>query len=250
MIRFEDETMKIRALTCVTFFLIMFFPTAMISSSLAAKVSIIKGTEIKALVKNYIETNMPWQQGRMRVEFLSRTADLHVQGEKISCKVRSRHDEPYIGDSNFTVGIYDDGTLLREESIHVRMEVALDVVVSTRYLPRDMEIDSDSVKLVRKWFNQMPIHTLTQIEDVVGKHLYSDVRQNTEIKRNMLKAVKTMKRGKMVKMILESGPMTIVTFGLSEEDGSRGDFIRVRNTSSNKTVFVKVVDDSSVRIEF
>jgi len=242
--------MKIRALTSMVLFFIMVFLTVVVSSSLAAHGTIIKVTEIKALVKNHIETNMPWQQGGMRVEFLSRTAEMRVQGEKISFKVRSRQDEPYIGDSAFTVGIYDDGTLLREETVHVRMEVAMDVVVSTRYLPRDTEIDSDSVKLVRKWFNQMPVHVMTQIEDVVGKHLYSDVRQNTEIKRNMLKAVKTIKRGKMVKIVLESGPMTIVTFGLCEEDGSRGDFIRVRNTSSNKTVFAKVVDDSSVRIEF
>ena len=242
--------MKIHTLTCLIIASIIFFLGAAVSSSSAAHVTIIKVKEIKALVKNHIETNMPWQQGSMRIEFMGRISDLHIQGEKISCKVRSRQDEPYIGDSNFTFGIYDDGTLLREESIHVRMEVAMDVVVSTRFLPRDSEIDSDSIRLVRKWFNQMPVHVMTQIEDVVGKYLYSDVRQNTEIKRNMLKSVKTIKRGKMVKIVLESGPMTIMTFGLCEEDGNRGDFIRVRNTSSNKTVFAKVVDDSSVRIEF
>jgi flagella basal body P-ring formation protein FlgA len=76
------------------------------------------------------------------------------------------------------------------------------------------------------------------------------MRQNIEIKRNMLKSVKTIKRGKMVKMLLESGPMMIVTFGLSEEDGSRGDFIRVKNISSNRIVQAKVIDDSSVRVDF
>jgi len=242
--------MKIRTLTCLILSTIMFFLSVAVSSSFAAHVTIIKVTEIKALVKDHIETNMPWQQGCIRIEFLGRISDLRIQGEKISSKVRSRQDEPYIGDSNFTLGIYDDGTLLREESMHVRMEVAMDVVVSTKFLPRDSEIDSDSVKLVRKWFNQMSAHTVTQIEDVVGKHLYSDVRQNTEIKRNMLKSIKTIKRGKMVKIVLESGPMTIMTFGLCEEDGNRGDFIKVRNTSSNKTFYARIVDDSSVRIEF
>jgi flagella basal body P-ring formation protein FlgA len=66
----------------------------------------------------------------------------------------------------------------------------------------------------------------------------------------MLKTVKTIKRGKMVKIVLENGPMMIVTFGLSEEDGSRGDFIKVRNISSNKIVYAKVIDDSSVRVDF
>ena len=181
---------------------------------------------------------------------MARIPDLHVQGEKISCKVRSGQDEAYIGDSIFTVGVYDDGTLLREERVHVRMEVAMDVVMSTKYLMRDKGIDSDSVKLVRKWFNQLPVYVVTQIEDVVGKQPYNDIRQNMEIKRNMLKDVKTMKRGKMVKMVLESGPMMIVTFGICEEDGSRGDYIKIRNTSSNKMVYARVMDDSSVRVEF
>jgi len=241
--------MKIRALTSMILFFIVFFLTGVVSSSFAAQDKIIKGMEIKALVKDYIETNMPWQSG-MRIDFLARISDLHVQGEKISCKVRSGQDEAYIGDSIFTVGVYDDGTLLREERVHVRMEVAMDVVMSTKYLMRDKGIDSDSVKLVRKWFNQLPVYVVTQIEDVVGKQPYNDIRQNMEIKRNMLKDVKTMKRGKMVKMVLESGPMMIVTFGICEEDGSRGDYIKIRNTSSNKMVYARVTDDSSVRVEF
>jgi flagella basal body P-ring formation protein FlgA len=242
--------MKIRALTSTVLFFIMFFLTCVVSSSLAAQDRIIKGIEIRALVKDYIETNMPWQQYGMRIYFLNRISDLHVQGEKINCRVTSGHDETYIGDSIFTVGVYDDATLLREERVHVRMEVEMDVVMSTKYLMRDKEIDSDSVKLVRKWFNQMPVYVVTQIEDVVGKQPYSDIRQNMEIKRNMLKAVKTMKRGKMVKMVLEKGPMTIVTFGICEEDGSRGDYVKIRNTSSNKMVYARIMDDSSVRVEF
>ena len=223
---------------------------AVVSTSLAVQDRIIKGTEIKTLVKDYVETNMPWQKDLIRVDFLGRISDLHVQGVKISCKVRSGRDEAYIGDSIFTVGIYDDGTLLREERVHVRMEVAMDVVVSTKFLPRDTVINTDDVKLVRKWFNQSPQNILTHIEDVIDKQPYSDIRQNMEIKRNMLRSAKTIKRGKMVKIVLENGPLTIMTVGLSEEDGSRGDFIKVKNISSNKIVHAKVIDDSSVRIDY
>ena len=242
--------MKVRKLTGVILTLLIFSLAIIVPSAYAGPVVSIKGKELRALVKKYIETNMPWKQENMRIEFLGRMADLSVQGEKISCQVKSRQDEAYIGDSSFTVGIYDDGALIRDESVRVRMEVAMEVVMSARFLPRDVEISADDVKLVKKWFSQSPTNTLTEIEDVIGKHPYSDMRQNIEIKRNMLKSVKTIKRGKMVKMLLESGPMIIVTFGLSEEDGSRGDFIRVKNISSNKIVQAKVIDDSSVRVDF
>ena len=53
--------MKIRTLTSMILFFIVFFLTGVVSSPFAAQDKIIKGMEIKALVKDYIETNMPWQ---------------------------------------------------------------------------------------------------------------------------------------------------------------------------------------------
>lgn len=242
--------MKIRTLIIISISLTMIFLTAVASSSLAANSTVVKEHRFKKIVKEYIEANTSWPRENMRIEFLGRISDISVQGEKITFAVRNHQDESFIGDSTFTVAVYDEGTQLREIPVRVRMEVAFDVVITTKYLQRDSEIGYSDVKLVRKWFSQMPAHAVIQIEDAVGKQVYSDVKQNTEIKRNMLKSVKTIRRGKMVKIVLESGPMTIMTFGLCEEDGSRGDFIKVRNTSSNKTVYARVVDASSVRIDF
>jgi len=241
---------KIRTLIIISISLTMIFLTAAASSPLAANSTVVKENRFKKIVKEYIEANISWPRENMRIEFLGRISEISVQGEKIILEVRNHQDESFIGDSTFIVAIYDDGTLIREIPVRVRMEAAIGVVISTKYLQRDSEIGYGDVKLVRKWFSRMPAHVVTQIEDAVGKQLYSDVKQNTEIKRNMLKSVKTIRRGKMVKIVLENGPMTIMTFGLCEEDGSRGDFIKVRNTSSNKTVYARVVDDSSVRIEF
>jgi len=230
--------------------LMVLFITSGTSPLWAAHVEYLKESKIKTIVKKYIEANMPWQQGNMRVDFLGRIHDVSIQGEKVSYEVKSIREESYIGDSTFTVVVSDEGTLMREIPVRVRMEVAIDVVVSAKYLHRDSEIGHGDIKLVRKWFTQMPVHVVTNIDDAAGKRLYSDVMQNSEIKRNMLKSIKTIKRGKIVKVVLESGPMTIMTFGLCEEDGSRGDFIRVRNTSSNKTIYARIVDDSSVMIEY
>lgn len=221
-----------------------------VSPVFSAHVASLEGSGIKTMVKEYIDANMPWHRENIRIQFLNRVQDITVQGEKISYGIRSGRDEAFIGDSTFTVQVYDDGTLLKEIPMRVRMEVAVDVVVSTKQLQRNSEIGEGDIKLVRKWFNQMPVNAVTQIEDAVGKRLYSNVMPHGEIRRNMLKSIATVKRGKVVKVMLESGPMTITTFGLSEEDGGHGDFIRVRNMSSNKTVFARVIDDSSVRVEY
>jgi flagella basal body P-ring formation protein FlgA len=241
---------RTRVLNILIVSFVLLFVIAGVSQLFAATATSFKESRIKAIVKEYVGANGPWPRENVRVEFLGRITDVNVQGEKVDFKVRCGQDESFIGDSTFTVSVYDEGTLLREIPVRVRMEVAFDVVTSAKYLQRDSEINDGDIKLVRKWFNQMPVSVVTQAEDAVGKYLYGNIRPNTEIKRNMLKSVKTIKRGNAVKIVLESGPMTIMTFGRCEEDGSRGDLIRVKNTSSNKTVYARVIDDSSVRVEY
>ena len=54
----------------------------------------------------------------------------------------------------------------------------------------------------------------------------------------------------MVQVILESGAINITTMGLSEEDGAEGSFVRVRNVSSNKIIYARVIGDSRVKVDF
>jgi len=59
-----------------------------------------------------------------------------------------------------------------------------------------------------------------------------------------------VKRGKIVCINLERGPLKISTIGISEEDGARGAIIRVRNVSSNRMVYARVVGANTVQVEF
>jgi len=65
----------------------------------------------------------------------------------------------------------------------------------------------------------------------------------------MLKDVPLVQRGKIVKIVFDSGPMRIVTVGMPEEDGMAGAIIRVRNVTSNKIIYARVLGDSLVGID-
>jgi flagellar basal body P-ring formation protein FlgA len=76
------------------------------------------------------------------------------------------------------------------------------------------------------------------------------VASGTEILATMLKSPPLVRKGKMVKMVFDNGSMHIVTVGLSEEDGVAGNIIRVKNITSNKIIYARVLSDSLVGIEF
>jgi flagella basal body P-ring formation protein FlgA len=66
----------------------------------------------------------------------------------------------------------------------------------------------------------------------------------------MLREVKTVSKGKMVKVVLDNGLMRVVMNGLAEEDGADDSVIRVRNLNSNKIIYARVVGPSLVQIDF
>lgn len=126
----------------------------------------------------------------------------------------------------------------------------MDVLVSARSLSRNTVLGPDDVKVVKKWFNRVPRDILTDPEEAIGKNLAASVRMNGEITKQMLKTPRLVRKGSLVKILVENDALAISTVGLSEDNGSRGEIIRVRNLTSNKVIFGKVVDPSLVKVDF
>ncbi|MCK4469434.1 MAG: flagellar basal body P-ring formation protein FlgA [Desulfobacterales bacterium] len=220
------------------------------SNLCAAPAVVIKGKTIKALVRTYIEKNMPWPKSVVRVEFPARVSDFKLTGKKITYRVLSRRNEDFIGNSSFTVRCYENGAFLNGKTVRVRIEVLMDVVVSTKSLHRNVKIERGDVRLVKKWFNRLPSNVTSSPDAVVGMKLRTNVKPNTEITGNMVRSIPMVKRGKPVRIVFENGPMRITTIGLSEQDGMHGELIKVRNVSSKKVIYARVMGNSLVKVEF
>lgn len=216
----------------------------------AATAVVIKGETIKTYVRAYIEKNMPWPKNVVRVEFPAKVSDLRLAEKKITCRVLSRRNEDFIGNSSFTFKCYENGTFLNGETVRVRIEVLMDVVISATSLHRNIKINRDDVRLAQKWFNRLPSNIISSLDTVVGMELLTNVKPNTEITGNMVKSIPMVKRGKPVKIIFENGPMRITTIGLSEQDGMQGELIKVRNISSKNMIYARVMDNSLVKVNF
>jgi flagella basal body P-ring formation protein FlgA len=207
--------------------------------------------KLNQAIKDYIEKNMPWPAGAMRFEVISRLPDdLFIPVGKFSWRVASKSDEGFVGDVNLLLKLYVNGILFREENMRVRIEVAREFVVSSKVLVKDTLISTGDVHLQKKWVRSIPINTVSKLEDVIGKTISISIRPNAEIMRNMLKEALAVKRGKLVQVLLDNGALRITSTGLSEEDGVEGSLIKVRNLSSNKTIYARVIGDAKVRVDF
>jgi len=205
---------------------------------------------IQSAVKKHVEDNAPWPKDRVRVEFFGAMPEVSVAGGPADIQVRSRAGERYIGRTSFTVRFSKGDTVVREETVRVRIEVLTDVVVSTRGILRDAVIGPDDVTVTSKWMDTATAGVLTDAGEAVGKKATARLNPGTEITRQMLRTAPVVKKGEVVRIVLESGPMTISAVGLSQEDGGQGDLIRVQNVSSKKIIFARVMGAALVRVDF
>ena len=206
--------------------------------------------EIKDAIKSHIESNASWPKDRIRVEFLSAIPATAIPMEQATYQVRSRAGESYIGQTSLTIRFCKGDSFVREETIRVRIEVLTDVVVSTNGISRDAVIGPNDVTLTRKWLDTATAAVVTDLNEVVGKKATARMNPGTTITRQMFRSVPVVKKGEVVRIVLESGPMVISAMGLCQEDGGKGDLIRVQNVESRNVIFARVMGQSLVKVDF
>jgi len=204
---------------------------------------------LQTAVRKYIETNMPWPQGTVRITFLPAETEPIPPDSRITLRIESAGSEDYIGDMTFWVKFFKNGILVRTETVRTRIEVLRNIVIAARLLPHGTVLADTDIRTVSKWSHRITPHALSTQDKAVGKRLTSQVNAGTEISANMLRDVPMVQKGKIVKIIFDSGAMRIVTVGIPEEDGMAGTIIRVRNVTSNKIIYARVLGASLVGIE-
>lgn len=87
-------------------------------------------------------------------------------------------------------------------------------------------------------------------DEVIGKVLKKNVAAGTVLTNQMLDSPRVIRRGGLVTIIGQSGPLFVKAKGKAEEPGRLGDRIRVKNLSSGREVVGTVADDGTIIVEF
>ncbi|MBN1380252.1 MAG: flagellar basal body P-ring formation protein FlgA [Deltaproteobacteria bacterium] len=199
-------------------------------------------------VRHYIEANATWPPETIRVNFLTEEPDLSDQKKTLTLRVEPAGYYDFIGNTSFLVRFYEDATLLRTETVRTRIEVRRNMVVASKALPAGTILTEGDLLKTKKWVHRINTHAIATMKDAIGKRLTRQIQPGMEIVDNMLREVPLIKKGKPVKVIYHTDLMKIVTVALPEEDGSAGAIIKLRNLSSNKIIYGRVVSDSIVEL--
>ncbi len=147
--------------------------------------------------------------------------------------------------------LYVDEEWVRKILVMVELEMVDDVVVARRLLKRGRVISEADIAIRTLDVSGMPSNIITRTEDVLGKKVKRDIKALHVVRTDMVEQPMMVKRGDIVQVIAESERLRISTMGIIKGIGGRsGERIRVVNIDSNRSLYARVVDAKTVRVEY
>lgn len=209
----------------------------------------ISPQKIETIVKQFIHKKMPWDPKQVTIK-ISQAKGFSLATGNITYEVVPQKREDYLGVSNFSVIFEVDGNVERKIWVRAHIDVSREVVVTNRPLGRHDTIAEDDIRLEKMNLAELSASVVSDPLEVIGKRTKRAIDSNQPLRLNFLEVPPLVRRGDLVTIVAESDTLKITTQGIVSENGSKGEMVRVINTTSRKDVYARVVDSQTVAVDF
>lgn len=169
---------------------------------------------------------------------------------KISLNLFKKGREELTGYVRLIAIVSVDGIPKMEVKLSGWVDVFDSVVCASNNLNKGDIITAEDIHLERKNISRLNQDILKDIDQAIGLMVKHDIKENDCIKDWMLKKTPIVSKGDMVTILAEHGNIKITAPGRILEKGYKGDYIRVQNAMSKKSVYAKVINGSIVTVDF
>ncbi|MBL7179791.1 MAG: flagellar basal body P-ring formation protein FlgA [Desulfobacterales bacterium] len=143
-----------------------------------------------------------------------------------------------------------NGVVRNKVNLSGRVDVFESVVCTSKNLKRGEAINAGDVYLARKNVSYKPSDYVTDISKVTGLMAKHSIKANTFTKEWMLEKFPVVAKGDLVTILAESSSLRITVPGRILMNGYSGELVKVENLMSKKEIYAKVVNTSTVTVDF
>lgn len=122
------------------------------------------------------------------------------------------------------------------------------VPVLKNFTPSGREIREDDIEHKAVHAARLGRNAITDAALLIGKSPRRSVRAGVPVNMNNLGDPVTVKKGKLVAVVLRQGGLFLTVSGRTLEAGGTGDIIRVENINSRKVIQAQVVNEREVHV--
>lgn len=221
-------------------------------SVVSAESTIIRGNEILAAAKEYLLSNLSRSGDEIIIESDRMIQDkvLPASKEDVRLEVTQVETNKDRGNVQLIVRILTNDKLCMKVPVFFNIRRYENVVTSSNRIDRNDTLTLDNLIMSRMETTKLSRTLFSKIEDLAGKRALRAILPNTPITPELVDNSPAIKKGDLIKVFIHAGNLHVVTKGVAKEDGCVGKIIRVKNIDSNKDLYGKVEDSTTVKIVF
>lgn len=139
------------------------------------------------------------------------------------------------------------GTKIKYAQVKYQIRKFQYVAVITDKISRNKVLSPDDVVIERKNVTQLRERPVLSFDDIDGLRTKRNLKKGQILTHTALEKVPNIFRGNIISISYGNESFRIEAEGVALQEGSIGDIIKVKNTSSGKILQVKVIDNNSVK---
>ena len=212
-----------------------------------ATVLLNDGDFMAALQKEFVEQG---HDEKLEMEFFGGQTAFVIQDAgqaKIMVSQMKVNDEQ--GTFSANAEIFADGKHFATTNLTGKFYVLGEAFVPAKEIAKGEEIAEDMLELVPVRLNRIKDTNVVTKEKLVGMEAKRSLKSGRLINERDIGPKIIMKRGALVTSIYRSKGLQITAQAIAQEDGAKGQLIKVENTKSGKKFGARVIDAETVEVQ-
>lgn len=148
------------------------------------------------------------------------------------------------------VRIVQDGSVTANVPVRVKIATFGNVVVARQPIARGTILTEDDLRIEERRLDELPTTVLTEVASAVGHEARVALAAGKPLTVQGLANAVLVKRGDLVRVLVEKGGMRISVAGEAMDTGGAGERVRVVNASSKRELVGRVVDHGTVSVVY
>ena len=200
-------------------------------------------------IADYIRSNPPWND--WEIDVLLNSNDellLGKAGEYSKLEVKSYSSNKMLGTVAFRIILYDqDGQQKESMTINPVIQRKVDVIVASESLTKGQVIQRGNLKTAPMWIDGSSRDMILDEAECIGKEVAKKINSGEFLRPSDVLMPVCAKKGDIIWVECIAGTLSVRVAATVLESGRRGDYIKVRNNSSNKVIEVELTEEKTAR---
>lgn len=216
--------------------------------TITTKFQIVDGARIAAAASELLIKRLNVAEDKRELDLIDFSGDRNAPVGDIKLLAELPYGVRKSGPTIVNVTVSADGRIYEKISLKYNVKVYEDIIIAAKPIASREALTPDNLAYQRTNVARLTGSYYTDINKIIGLNAKRTIAAGTLISDTFLEKPILVKRGSTVTILAYSGDMAISAAGEALQDGTEGQLIRIRNTSSKRIVAAKVVGEGLAQI--